>query len=355
MKGKDSILSGPLGDIVSTDKVQQPLRSLQWEEARLSCSRDEFAGRLQAAEKRSPDLIEQLEIYNRGHEGKGDFTGVIRFNDWLLQQMVTGPYIRIPLLQLLYKEMSALNNMTMDETSRSISALVERVSRITISNHKKQRITTLGDLLPQEYILRTGSSGQALRLRDAPGWSLDRTPLSQLVGDWGDGKIGEEVCSPCRRDPESALGGGQWCGVPGGILRYKECKWPPPEPLPIQYEYTIHVGNSWWTTLIGVWHGSAYTRTTRTWQNTTLPWIVPEIEASVGPTWGNISHVDSRCVFWGNERTMKFAESYNDDEVSVGWTSLAFIEPWGIVSGHHGGNRWADYNCGKWHWNSIYP
>lgn len=341
--------SGPLGDIVSTDEAQQSLHSLQWEEARLYCSRDEFVGRLHAAEKGLPNLNEQLEIYSRGHEGERDFTGLIRFNDWLLQQRITGPYIRIPLLQLLYKEMSALNNMSVDETSRRISALVEHVSRITVANHNDRSITILGDLLPQEYILRTGGSGQALRLRHTPRWSLDRTPLSQMI-DWDGEGIGEDIeqlCTPCRRDPESALGGSQFCGLRGGILEYRECTWPPVEPPPRQYEYTVHVGNRWWTTFVGVWHGSAYTRTTRRWANTTLPWIVPEIDVWVGSNFGNITHEDSTCIFWGLDGNS--ATSYNDDEVSVGRTQFAFVKPWGITSYHNGGGRAASYYCGYWH------
>ena len=216
----------------------------------------------------------------------------------------------------------------------------------------------LGDLVPDNYLMQTGRDEQTVRLTMTPPQSLDRMmPQAEIyllnnAGEPGEGP-GLKGCTPCKPDPSSSRGGLRYRVFPG-FEGWVECEWPPPPAPPPEprWEYDVKVGNSWWTTFLGVWHGSGYTRTFKKSQNMTVPWIVPELYVHVMQASGDFASEDY-CFglicdgVCGDEDT-----DYNDDEVSVGATALSVIfGPWGINSRHHAAGRSALYCDGKWSWS----
>ena len=113
----------------------------------------------------------------------------------------------------------------------------------------------------------------------------------------------------------------------------------------------MQVGNTWWTTLVGVWHGSGYTRTVKSTPGLTLPWIVPELWAHVEPAGeGPFELPCTPLDAIGGFGAIEYA--FYNHEVSVGETEIVFIfGPWGIGSWHYAAGRYANYCHGKWYWS----
>jgi hypothetical protein len=330
-----------------------------WKGATLVVSREEFSQKARAAGCDSRGLKRHIARLEARDDDYQELGGLMVFTRWLLTRRVQGPKVRMTLLQLLSWEYSRLKCKTIEEKDSYFSTLLSRLRELPLSTSSKKRPYVLGDLVPDSYLMLTGRDEQTIRLAATPPQSLDRMmPQTEiyLLNDVGDPELGSSFkgCTPCKPDPSSSRGGLKFCVFPG-FEGYVECEWPPPpQPPPPEpkWEYYVKVGNSWWTTFLGVWHGSGYTRTFKKSQNTTVPWIVPELHVHVMEASGDFASEDycfSLICYGGcgDEDT-----SYNDHEVSVGATALSIVfGPWGINSRHAAAGRSALYCDGRWSWS----
>lgn len=291
--------------------------------------------------------------------------GQLNLTRWLVSRSVHGPKLRTSLLHLIRRVCEEFHGRSVEDIDRGFMTLRERLRGLRVSTSSRPNSgVALGELVPSEYLLRKGEAVQTLRLASTPPSSLDIVdPLTDiwLLSPLEDGadEPAFKGCSPCRPDANSSLGGSKYCIRPGfeGLV---ECVWPPPEPEPLPeptWEYWIQVGNSWWTTLFAVWHGSAYTRTIKRTPSGSLsvPWTVPYISAWVSPSHSPLG--ESYC------RTGPpiGAESGSDSEepgseVSTSMTDvwpIPFPIPpgWGVMSSHVGGGTSARYCGGTWSWS----
>jgi hypothetical protein len=134
-----------------------------------------------------------------------------------------------------------------------------------------------------------------------------------------------------------------------------ECQWPPPPPPPHpepHWEYIVKVGNQWWTTFLGVWHGSGYTRTVKRTPQLTVPWIVPELYVHIMQA-SSVPLEEDYCFSLICDGECGDSEhAYNDHEATASDTQLSiFFTPWGINSTHAAAGRSALYCDGKWSWS----
>jgi hypothetical protein len=122
------------------------------------------------------------------------------------------------------------------------------------------------------------------------------------------------------------------------------------------WEYFIQVGNKWWTTIFGVWHGSAYTRTIRRTASgsVTVPWIVPKLYVHVEPARLDPLIFEDICSYSWEGLLGDSDSDENDSEVEVGATSIAGwwpnLAPRGVYSYHEAGGRRATYCEEEWIW-----
>jgi hypothetical protein len=142
-------------------------------------------------------------------------------------------------------------------------------------------------------------------------------------------------------------------------LRYPSAVSLPPRDE-LHWEYFVRVGNRWWSTFLGAWHGSGYTQTVKRvnlWllYNIQVPWIVSYIKVAVA---GEERCDEAGCIPY--DVCFHSSHKYDHHDVSVSNTDFAFIEPWGIGSWHtvrfnndSTGNTYvidAEY-CDRWRWN----
>lgn len=333
-----------------------------WQGARLVADAAEVVRRIQVASTGYRDLSRLLSAVEGRIAVEDDVDRLLSLTRWLLTRQVQGPGVRTTLHQLVTGEFRRLAGRSSEETDRDVATLAERLRRLPVATAGGTGATPLGSLLPPDYVLRKGSSEQTLRLAAPPARAMDLAdPVQEirlLAEERGEGSD-PKGCGPCKQDPSSSLGGTQFCIRPGfeGLV---ECRWPPPPPPPVPeptWEYLIQVGNSWWTTFVGVWHGSAWTRTVKkiSTSSTTVPWTVPDISACVGyaqQSWipeddycFNIS-----CVPQDYCTDCNTASASHDVSVSITDAAL-YGSPWGVNSKHQAAGRTALYCDGRWQWS----
>jgi len=344
------ILSEPINARFDSDSL--------WADAWLMADPDELSRRVAMASVNGRDLAQLISAVDARVVGEDEVGGVVALTRWLLTRLVFGSRVRTPLYHLVLKECRDLVGQTVEETDRGIARLAERLRELPVSDNDGGRRTLLGNLLPPDYVVRSHSAEQTLKLASPPPIELDRMdPVREILltspGPSAAGPTLLKGCTPCRPDPNSSRGGSRFCIRPGfeGLV---ECVWPPPEPDPVPeptWEYFVQVGNKWWTTLFGVWHGSAYTRTIKRTASgsVTVPWTVPFLSVFVSAA-SLLPWEDDYCGNvigdWGD-----YDDDENDSDVDVSLTEPAiFGGPWGVYSSHSAGGLSAYYCEGRWRW-----
>ena len=273
---------------------------------------------------------------------------------------MNGPKFRAHLHSLLKWEYSQLNKCV-EEKDRQFLSLAERIRRLPLADSVPGKARSLGDLVPEKFLFRTGKSETNLKLTRMPPRSLVMNLMpprteAYLLQLGQNPEVGPpsafKGCTPCQPDPESSLGGSQYCIGPDSES-WRECEWPPQQTThpPLQWEYIVQVGNSWWTTFLGVWHGSGYTRTVMRAGSTTLPWDVPALRVSIEPAASDVFANDWCFGVICDHGCGEVADAFNAHEVSASDTQLStFGSPWGMDSKHGAANLGAIYCDGKWSW-----
>lgn len=338
----------PFGEVVSEPFDARFDAGAIWEDATLLASPQEVSRRVEKASGEARDLSQALSFVDAAIADEDGVDRLLSLSRWLLMQPVRGPKVLTTLHELVAREYRELAGASVEDADSRFATLQNRLAQLPVSADSGGR-TALGELLPRDYLLRSEGAEQTLKLAQAPARALDMSDPREEIRLLHDGFKG---CTACRPDPESSLGGSKYCIFPGWEGRV-ECEWPPPEPPEPVWEYYVQVGNKWWTTFIGAWRGSAYTRTVKkiAGNPTMLPWTVPLLTASVAAgkaapfkePWCKIGHICSWC--W--ER----AEKGPGSEVTVSNWEFAFYGPWGVESRHSGGGRAAFYCDGYWGWS----
>src|SRR5215218_3274210 len=258
------IMSEPINARFDSDSV--------WADASLVAEPDELARRVAMASVDGRDLAQLISAVDARDVDEDELGGVLALTRWLLARWVSGSRVRTPLYYLVLKECRDLVEQPVEETERGMARLAERLHELPVSdNDEGGRTAVLGDLLPSNYVMRSAGAEQTLKLASPPPYKFDRmSPRQELFlaapAPSAAGPTPLKGCTQCRPDPNSRLGGSRYCFRPGfqGLV---ECQWPPPEPDPVPeptWEYFVQVGNKWWTTFVGIWHATAYTRTIKT-------------------------------------------------------------------------------------------
>lgn len=322
-----------MGDVVSRPFNARFDAESIWKGASLLAAPEEVSRPVAKATAGARDLSDALSVV----ESRSDedlFDRLVSLSRWLLTRPVRGPKVFAPLHQLIARDYRDQPDESVAEADRRFGLLQNRLAHLRVSDDLGSS-TSLGDLVSREFLLRGQGAEQTLRLADVPPRGLDLGDSFDDIRLVSDGFKG---CTPCKPDAESSLGGSQYCVFPDWEGRV-ECAWPPAQPPEPTWEYYVQVGNKWWTTFIGAWHGSAYTRTVKklAGSSTVVPWTVPLLTASVTDgkdapfqdPWCKIGRICSWCV----ERE----EAGPGSEVTVTNWEFAFYGPWGIESDHSAG------------------
>ena len=151
-----------------------------WKDAKLLIAPDEFSNRLRAAGRQGVDFNDQLTLLETGADDSHDTSGLIAFIHWLLTQRVQGPKVRTRLRHLLSWEYSRLQARSVDEKDEQFLKLAQRLRQLPLAE-SKGRPPTLGDLVPESFLFRTGRSELNLKLTRTPPRSLDLiSPMTEI-------------------------------------------------------------------------------------------------------------------------------------------------------------------------------
>ncbi len=354
-----------LGEILTAPVNARFDAEAVWDGARLAVSPAEVSNKLASVFRDGPTLPDILPRFERGTADDVDVGRLLAISRWLLNRPVRGPKVRARFYDLLVTTASEAADRSLEDTDIFFARMATWIRELPVSARDRDESATLGELFPDIFLFRTGGAQQTLKLARTPPSAFDLIdPVREIAllhaDPTGAGEIGDtnfKGCSPCRPDPSSSLGGVRYCIRPGSE-GLEECRWPPPEPEPLpepNWEYVIQVGNSWWTTIIGVWHGSAYTRTIKRISSYTVPWTVPEISVCIFYAQEVAGPFEDICFSWlcPGGTCQECNTNGPDYEATVSDTvgSVFPSSPWGVNSKHFAAGRQATYCDGRWRWS----
>lgn len=304
-----------------------------WDDIRLACSPNEIESRVNSSSRDGVDLRGQIEAIAKGSHRTADVSGVETFSAWILNQEISGKYVLGKLSDLILSEFSVIERYEESRKSSMFAELAAKLKAIHTSGSEEDRSASLGDLLPDEFIMQSGSASAVIPIHTG---RLITTVLSPYDNRTTQGSL-------LAREPST----------PDSLTVMSD---------PYTWTYWMHSHNSWWTTFIGIWHGSASTRTDRTAPTTggtiSAPvysnWIMVQVGSG---SYYTINVPSEGCVITAPDYTAApgsgFKEEHSAHYTDASASSAAvIIGPYGVESQHaaqvrHIGGFKANY-CNGW-------
>jgi hypothetical protein len=286
-----------------------------WDDIRLACSPNEIESKVNSSSRDGVDLGGQIEAITKGSRRTADVSGVEAFSAWILNQEIRGKYVLGKLRDLISREFSEIEQLEEPRKISMFAELAAKLKAIHTSASEDDRSASLGDLLPDEFIMQSGSASAVIPIHTG---RLITTVLSPYGNRTTQGNL-------LAREPST----------PDSLTVMSD---------PYTWTYWMHSHSSWWTTFIGVWHASASTLTDRTAPTTggtiSAPvysdWIMVQVGSASQYT---INVPGEGCIITAPDYTAApgsgFKEEHSAHYTDASSSSAAFIiGPYGRESQH---------------------